>query len=39
MYRYYLNFQNDLANLKCKFITQNLPKNSERLKKSLQDPK
>ena len=31
MSRYYLSFQNDLANPKCKFVTHNLPK---RLKKA-----
>ena len=34
--RYYLSFQNDLANPKCKFVTHNLPK---RLKKAFQDQK
>ena len=34
--RYYLSFQNDLANPKCKFVTHNVPK---RLKKAFQDQK
>ena len=34
--RYYLSFQNDLGNPKCKFVTHNLPK---RLKKAFQDQK
>ena len=34
--RYYLSFQNDLANPKCRFVTHNLPK---RLKKAFQDQK
>ena len=34
--RYYLSFQNDQANPKCKFVTHNLPK---RLKKAFQDQK
>ena len=34
--RYYLSFQNDLANPECKFVTHNLPK---RLKKAFQDQK
>ena len=34
--RYYLSFQNDLANPKCKFVTHNLPK---RLKKEFQEQK
>ena len=33
---YYLSFQNDQANPKCKFVTHNLPK---RLKKAFQDQK
>ena len=37
--RYYLSFQNDLANRKCKFVTHNLPKSSKRLKKAFQDQK
>ena len=37
--RYYFNFQNDLANRKCKFVTHNPPKSSKRLKKALQNPK
>ena len=32
--RYYLSFQNDLANPKCKFEAHNLPK---RLKKAFQE--
>ena len=34
--RYYLSFQNDLANPKCKLVTHNLPK---MLKKAFQDQK
>ena len=34
--RYYLRFQNDLANPKCKLVTHNLPK---RLKKAFEDQK
>ena len=34
--RYYLSFQNDLENPKCRFVTHNLPK---RLKKAFQDQK
>ena len=33
---YYLSFQNDQANPKCKFVTHNLPKS---LKKAFQDQK
>ena len=34
--RYYLSFQNDLANPKCKLVTHNLPK---MLKRAFQDQK
>ena len=41
MFKYHLNFQNDLRTFTCKFVTHNLPKNSKSTekKKTLQDPK
>ena len=39
LFKYHLNYQNDLTNIQYKFVTDNLPKRSKKLKKALPNSK